>query len=191
MRSSSNVILYNVSSLYVEIIRGIPMLVLLLYIAFALTPIFVNLLNRIGIPISTRDIPNVVRAIGALAIGYGAFTAEIFRAGIQSIEKGQFEAASALGMSYFQTMRLVILPQAVRRILPALGNDFIAMVKDSSLVAILGVQDITQLTRLYYSSNFLYMQSLTMLAFMYLLLVVTLTRLVRWMEHRLQRAYAR
>lgn len=191
MRSSSNVILYNISSLYVEITRGIPMLVLLLYIAFALTPIFVNLLNRIGIPITTRDIPNVVRAIGALAIGYGAFTAEIFRAGIQSIEKGQFEAASALGMSYFQTMRLVILPQAVRRILPALGNDFIAMVKDSSLVAILGVQDITQLTRLYYSSNFLYMQSLTMLAFMYLLLVVSLTRLVRWMELRLQRAYAR
>ncbi len=191
MRSSSNVILYNIASLYVEITRGIPMLVLLLYIAFALTPLVVNALNRIGIPITTRDIPNVVRAIIALAIGYGAFTAEIFRAGIQSIEKGQFEAASALGMSYFQTMRLVILPQAVRRILPALGNDFIAMVKDSSLVAILGVQDLTQLTRLYYSGNFLYMQSLTMLAFMYLLLVVSLTRLVRWMERRLQRAYAR
>lgn len=191
MRSSSNIILYNIASFYVEIIRGIPMLVLLLYIAFALTPIFVDALNRVGVPISTRDIPNVVRAIVALAIGYGAFTAEIFRAGIQSIEKGQFEASSALGMSYFQTMRLIILPQAVRRILPALGNDFIAMVKDSSLVAILGVQDITQLTRLYYSANFLYMQSLTMLAFMYLLLVVTLTRLVRMMEHRLQRAYAR
>ena len=110
MRSSSNVIMYNISSLYVEIIRGIPMLVLLLYIAFALTPIFVNFLNLIGIPITTRDIPNVLRAIVALAIGYGAFTAEIFRAGIQSIEKGQFEAANALGMSYFQTMRLVILP---------------------------------------------------------------------------------
>jgi polar amino acid transport system permease protein len=191
MRSSSNVIAYNISSLYVEIVRGIPMLVLLLYIAFALTPLFVDFLNRIGIPISTRDIPNVVRAIAALAIGYGAFTAEIFRAGIQSIEKGQFEASSALGMSYFQTMRLIILPQAVRRILPALGNDFIAMVKDSSLVAILGVQDLTQLTRLYYSSNFLYMQSLTMLAFMYLLLVVSLTRVVRLMEVRLQRAYAR
>ena len=191
MRSSSNVIAYNIASLYVEVVRGIPMLVLLLYIAFALTPLFVNALNRVGVPISTRDIPNVVRAIAALAIGYGAFSAEIFRAGIQSIEKGQFEAASALGMSYFQLMRLVILPQAIRRILPALGNDFIAMVKDSSLVAILGVQDLTQLTRLYYSANFLYMQSLTMLAFMYLVLVVSLTRLVRFMEQRLQRAYAR
>src|SRR5690606_18277974 len=91
---------------------------------------------------------------------------------------------------YFQTMRLVVLPQAIRRILPALGNDFISMVKDSSLVAILGVQDLTQLTRLYYSSNFLYMQSLTMLAFMYLILVVLLTRLVRMMEASLHRAYA-
>ena len=191
MRSSSNVILYNIASFYVEIVRGVPMLVLLLYIAFALTPLAVLFLNRLGIPLSTRDVPAKPRAISPLAIGYGAFSAEIFRAGIQSIEKGQFEAASALGMSYFQTMRLIILPQAVRRVLPALGNDFIAMVKDSSLVAILGVQDLTQLTRLYYSGNFLYMQSLTMLAFIYLVLVVSLTRLVRLMETRLQRAYAR
>lgn len=186
MRTSSNPILYNIASFYVEIVRGIPMLVLLLYIAFALTPIFVRFLNVLGIPISTRDIPGVVRAMTALAIGYGAFSAEIFRAGIQSVEKGQHEAARALGMNYFQTMRLIVLPQAVRRVLPALGNDFIAMVKDSSLVAILGVQDMTQLTRLYYSGNFLYMQALTMLAFMYLVMIVLLTRVVRWMEHRLQ-----
>ena len=189
MRTSSNPILYNISSFYVEIVRGIPMLVLLLYIAFALTPLFVRFLNMIGIPISTRDIPGVMRAIAALAIGYGAFSAEIFRAGIQSIEPGQHEAARALGMNYFQTMRLIILPQAVRRVLPALGNDFIAMVKDSSLVAILGVQDLTQLTRLYYSSNFLYMQALTMLAFIYLVMVILLTRLVRYMERRLNSAY--
>lgn len=191
MRSSSHPFFYNLASLYVELIRGIPMLVLLLYVAFALTPILVSMLNRLGIPITTRDIPNELRAMVALAMGYGAFSAEIFRAGIQSIEHGQHEAARALGMGYFQTMRLVVLPQAIRRILPALGNDFISMVKDSSLVAILGIQDLTQLTRLYYSSNFLYMQSLTMLAFMYLILVVLLTRLVRLMEARLHRAYAR
>lgn len=191
MRSSSNRILFNIASFYVELTRGVPMLVLLLYVAFALTPIVVNMLNSIGIPISTRDIPGEMRAIAALAIGYGAFSAEIFRAGIQSVDHGQHEAARALGMGYFKTMRLVVLPQAIRRILPALGNDFIAMVKDSSLVAILGVQDLTQLTRLYYSGNFLYMQALTMLAFIYLVLVVLLTRLVRLMEARLQRAYAR
>lgn len=189
MRSSSNPFFYNFASFYVEIVRGIPMLVLLLYVAFALTPIVVNLLNQVGIPITTRDVPGHVRAIFALALGYGAFSAEIFRAGIQSIERGQYEAARALGMNYFQIMSRVILPQAVRRVLPALGNDFIAMVKDSSLVAILGVQDMTQLTRLYYSGNFLYMQSLTMLAFMYLIMVVMLTRLVRWMENRLHRGY--
>ncbi len=191
MRTASNPFLYNFASFYVEIMRGIPILVLLLYVAFALTSFIVAVFNSIGIPITTRSIPLELRAIIALALGYGAFSAEIFRAGIQSIERGQHEAAEALGMSYFQKMRLIILPQAVRRILPALGNDFIAMVKDSSLVAILGVQDLTQLTRLYYSANFLYMQSLTMLAFIYLLMVVLLTRGVRWMEGRLQRAYAR
>lgn len=191
MRSASHPFFYNLASLYVELVRGIPMLVLLLYVAFALTPIFVELLNSLGVPITTRGIPNEVRAMVALGLGYGAFSAEIFRAGIQSVEHGQHEAARALGMGYFQTMRFVVLPQAIRRILPALGNDFISMVKDSSLVAILGVQDLTQLTRLYYSGNFLYMQSLTMLAFMYLILVVLLTRLVRLMEARLHRAYAR
>lgn len=191
MRSSTNPFFYNIASFYVEIMRGIPILVLLLYVAFALTSFIVAVFNAIGIPITTRSIPLEVRAIIALALGYGAFSAEIFRAGIQSIERGQHEAAEALGMSYFQKMRLIILPQAIRRILPALGNDFIAMVKDSSLVAILGVQDLTQLTRLYYSANFLYMQSLTMLAFIYLIMVVLLTRFVRWMESRLQRAYVR
>lgn len=191
MRSSTNPFFYNIASFYVEIMRGIPILVLLLYVAFALTSFIVAVFNAIGIAITTRSIPLEVRAIIALALGYGAFSAEIFRAGIQSIERGQHEAAEALGMSYFQKMRLIILPQAIRRILPALGNDFIAMVKDSSLVAILGVQDLTQLTRLYYSANFLYMQSLTMLAFIYLIMVVLLTRFVRWMESRLQRAYVR
>ncbi len=191
MRSSSHPFFYNFASLYVELTRGVPMLVLLLYVAFALTPIAIQGLNSIGIPISTRDVPGEVRAMIALAIGYGAFSAEIFRAGIQSVEYGQHEAARALGMGYFKTMWLVVLPQAIRRILPALGNDFVSMVKDSSLVAILGVQDLTQLTRLYYSGNFLYMQSLTMLAFMYLVLVVLLTRLVRVMETQLHRAYSR
>lgn len=183
MRCSTNPILHNVSSFYVEVIRGIPMLVLLLYIAFALTPLLVHGLAAVGWKVS---IPNEARAIFALGLGYGAFSAEIFRSGIQSIARGQSEAASSLGLNYRQRMRFVILPQAVRNVLPALGNDFIAMVKDSSLVAVLGVQDMTQLTRLYFSSNFLYMQSLTTLATMYLLIVLLLTRGVRYMERRLR-----
>ena len=183
MRCSTNPILHNVSSFYVEAIRGIPMLVLLLYIAFALTPLLVNGLAALGWTVS---IPNAARAILALGLGYGAFSAEIFRSGIQSIGLGQSEAASSLGLNYRQRMRFIILPQAIRNVLPTLGNDFIAMIKDSSLVAVLGVQDMTQLTRLYFSSNFLYMQSLTTLAVMYLLIVLLLTRGVRYMEHRLR-----
>ncbi len=183
MRCSTNPILHNVASFYVEVVRGIPMLVLLLYIAFALTPLLVHGLAVLGWNVK---IPNEVRAVLALGLGYGAFSAEIFRSGIQSIGLGQSEAAHSLGLTYWQRMRFIILPQAVRNVLPALGNDFIAMVKDSSLVAVLGVQDMTQLTRLYFSSNFLYMQSLTTLATMYLLIVLLLTRGVRYMERRLR-----
>jgi polar amino acid transport system permease protein len=98
------------------------------------------------------------------------------------------EAARALGMSYFQAMRLVILPQAIRRVLPALGNDFVAMVKDSSLVSVLGVQDMTQLAKLYSASTFLFFQTYSILAFLYLVLTIMLTRAVRWLERKM-RAY--
>ncbi|MFZ4657867.1 MAG: amino acid ABC transporter permease [Caldilineaceae bacterium] len=213
MRTSSNPILYNIASFYVEVIRGVPMLVLLLYVAFVLAPpltpiftgianvfvtignVFVWFLQQLGLMVAPfTPVTNMAshwRAMIALGLGYAAFEAEIFRAGIQSIERGQHEAAGALGLNYFQTMRFIILPQAIRRVLPALGNDFIAMVKDSSLASVLGVQDMTQLAKLVAAGNFLYMQTLTMLAFIYLIMVVLLTRLVRWMEHRLQRVYVR
>lgn len=213
MRTSSNPVAYNIASFYVEVIRGVPMLVLLLYVAFVLAPPltpffrgianlfvwggnrFVWLFQQFGFAVApfspVETMANHWRAMIALGLGYAAFEAEIFRAGIQSIERGQHEAAKALGLSYFQTMRYVILPQAIRRVLPALGNDFIAMVKDSSLASVLGVQDMTQLAKLVAAGNFLYMQTLTMLAFIYLVMVVLLTRLVRWMEHRLQSVYVR
>jgi His/Glu/Gln/Arg/opine family amino acid ABC transporter permease subunit len=213
MRTSSNPILYNIASFYVEVIRGVPMLVLLLYVAFVLAPpltpifagianlfitignVFVWFLQQLGLMVApftpVTTMASHWRAMIALGLGYAAFEAEIFRAGIQSIERGQHEAAGALGLNYFQTMRFIILPQAIRRVLPALGNDFIAMVKDSSLASVLGVQDMTQLAKLVAAGNFLYMQTLTMLAFIYLIMVVLLTRLVRWMEHRLQRVYVR
>jgi polar amino acid transport system permease protein len=135
----------------------------------------------------TRDFPNEIRVIVGLAVAYGAFESEIFRAGIQSIEKGQMEAARALGMNYVQAMRYVILPQAIRRVLPALGNDFIAMLKDSSLVSVLGVEDITQNSKLYASSTFLFFQTYSILAFIYLTMTILLSRAVRAMENRLSR----
>jgi len=179
-RVSSNKIIFNVASFYVELVRGIPILVLLMYIAFVAVPIVADFFG-----FSTRDFPNELRVVLGLAVAYGAFESEIFRAGIQSIEKGQMEAARALGMNYFQAMRHIIIPQAVRRILPALGNDFVAMLKDSSLVSVLGVQDITQLTKLYAASTFLFFQSYSILAFIYLSMTVLLSRLVRTLEVKL------
>jgi polar amino acid transport system permease protein len=179
-RVSSNKIIFNVASFYVEVVRGVPILVLLMYIAFVAVPLVAELLG-----VRTRDFPNELRVILGLAIAYGAFESEIFRAGIQSIEKGQMEAARAVGMSYFQGMRYIILPQAIRRVLPALGNDFIAMLKDSSLVSVLGVQDITQLTKLYAASTFLFFQSYSILAFIYLSMTILLSRGVRALETRL------
>jgi ABC-type amino acid transport system permease subunit len=151
-----------------------------MYIAFVAVPLFAEFAG-----IRTRDIPNELRVVAGLAIAYGAFESEIFRAGIQSIEKGQMEAARALGMNYFQAMRHIILPQAIRRVLPALGNDFVAMLKDSSLVSVLGVEDITQITKLYAASTFLFFQAYSILAFIYLSMTVLLSRLVRSLENRL------
>lgn len=192
-RTSSNKLIYNLASFYVEVVRGIPMLVLLLYIAFVAVPLAMEGLNVLGEAIGSawlssltpRNFPNEWRVVLGLGIAYGAFESENFRAGIQSIERGQFEASRALGMSYWQTMRFVVLPQAIRRILPTLGNDFISMLKDSSLVSVLGVEDITQITKLYASSTFLFFQSYSILAFMYLTMTVLLSRAVRWMELRL------
>ncbi|MEE4195558.1 MAG: amino acid ABC transporter permease, partial [Anaerolineae bacterium] len=173
-RISDRVLPKNLSTLYVEIIRGIPMLVLIFFIALVLVPAFVRGSNALGLALfeagvlgennflstlSIRDIPMFARAVIALSLTYGAFLAEVFRAGIQSISKGQMEAARSQGMSYAQAMRYVILPQAIRNVLPALGNDFISMLKDSSLVSILAVRDITQTARLYAGHSFRFNES--------------------------------
>jgi polar amino acid transport system permease protein len=120
----------------------------------------------------------------SLAVTYGAFQAEIFRAGIQSIGRGQMEAARSLGMSYWQAMRYIILPQAIRNVLPALGNDFIAMVKDSSLVSVLAVRDITQVARLYAGRTFRFPESYTVLAVLYLTMTIILSLFVKLLEKR-------
>ncbi len=193
---SDFLVLRQVARFYIEIVRGIPMLVLLAYIAFVGTPAFVAIYNVVTSPlISTgvtsplvvRDVPFIWRTIIALMIGYSSFIAEIFRAGIQAVDQGQIEAAKALGLSRFQRFRLVVFPQAIRVILPPLSNDFIAMVKDSSLVSVLGVADISQLAKLYYSANFRYFETLSILAFIYLLLTIGLSLLLRQLESWMRR----
>ena len=200
-RISKSIVLNNLSRFYVEIIRGIPILVLIFFIALVGVPALVDSMNNFGFWLSERgldflgriftaftnqDISMNARAIAALAFTYGAYLAEIFRAGIQSIVRGQMEAARSLGMSYGQSMRYVILPQAVRNVLPALGNDFVAMVKDSSLVSVLAVRDITQVSRLYAGTTFRFREAYIILAVLYLTMTVILSLGVQFLERRLK-----
>jgi polar amino acid transport system permease protein len=203
LRLSGNRVLLEIATFYVEIIRGVPMLVLLYYIAFVGAPGLVDLINWIGRTLfdmgvthafaselasfSIRNLSFGTRAVIALVIGYSAFIAEVYRGGIESIEAGQGEAALSLGMTRWQTLSLVIFPQAFRRVLPPLGNDFIAMLKDSALVSVLGVQDITRLGDTYASSTFRFFETYNVVAFLYLLMTVALSLVVRGMERRMPR----
>ena len=201
-RISSNVFFKNLSTLYVELIRGVPMLVLIFFIAYVGVPAGVSLVNGLGkwltgvgltflgAPLAGVENNNVamnVRAIIALSVTYGAYLAEIFRAGIQSIGRGQMEAARAQGMSYWQAMRYIILPQAIKNVLPALGNDFISMLKDTSLVSVLAVRDITQIAKLYVGTSFRYNEAYIILAVLYLAMTVMLSTLVKFLEKRYQK----
>jgi polar amino acid transport system permease protein len=199
-RVSKNPIAYNLATLYVNVIRGVPILVQIFYVAFVIGPVLISVLNGLGTGLSgllgtenflaqatTQDISMLARVMIALAIAYGGFEAETFRAGIESIGRGQMEAARSLGMSYFQSMRYIILPQALRRVLPPLGNDFVSMVKDSSLVSVLGVRDITQEARLYAAASFRYPETYNTLAFLYLSITFTLSLGVKFLENRLSK----
>ena len=134
-----------------------------------------------------RDVSLLWRAIIALTIGYSAFIAEVFRAGILAVDKGQIEAAKALGLSGYQRFRLVVLPQAIRIILPPLGNDCVAMVKDSSLVSVLGVADITQMAKVYAAGSFRFFETYNIVAYTYLVMVIGLSLALRALERRLGR----
>lgn len=196
-RVSKNTAIFNLATLYVQIVRGIPMLVQIFYWAFVVFPLLIALVNLLGDtlapvlgtenPLATikpLDINLFWVVVIALAFAYGGYEAETFRAGIESIGKGQMEAARSLGMTYAQAMRYIVLPQAIRRVLPPLGNDLISMLKDSSLASVLGVRDITQEARLYASTTFRYVEAYNSLAFIYLTLTLTLSLLTRWIETR-------
>ncbi|WP_417413408.1 amino acid ABC transporter permease [Hoeflea sp.] len=197
MGLSKSLALRQIARFYVEIIRGIPILVLLFYIAFVGAPGFVAAWNGLMSPLigagfvdemKVRDVSLLWRAVIALTIGYSAFISEVFRAGILSVDEGQIEAAKALGLSPLQRFRFIVLPQAIRTILPPLGNDFIAMIKDSSLVSVLGVADLTQMGKVYASGSFRFFETYSIVAYVYLLLTVGLSLALRALEKRLRRA---
>jgi len=180
-RTSRNVVFQNVAITYIEFIRGVPILVLIFTISYAIVPAVAPLLGLGNNAISLQT-----RAIIALVLIYSAYIAEIFRAGIESIGHGQMEAARSLGMSHIQAMRYIILPQAVRNVLPALGNDLIALLKDTSLVSVLGVREITQISRLTVSSTFRYEETYFILTLFYLTMTLVLSLLLQWLQRRVR-----
>lgn len=160
------------AKVYVDVMRGTPLLIQIFIIYFALP-------NVIG----TRVDP-FVAAVAACSLNSGAYVAEIFRAGIQSISLGQMRAGLSLGMTYTQTMRYIVLPQAFRRIIPPLGNEFIAMLKDSSLVSVIGFEELTRSGQLIIAETYGTMEIWTTVAILYLAMTLSITRLVGWMEKR-------
>ncbi len=167
-RTSHTPWINTLASLYVEVIRGIPLLAQLFWIYYALSRFI-----KLG--------PHVSAVLG-LTICYGAYIGETFRAGIQSIPKGQMEAARALGLSRGQAMRYIIIPQAIRVILPPVGNEFIAMLKDSSLVSVLAISDLLRRGREYASRTFAYFETYTLVALVYLLMTLMFSRAVYYIE---------
>jgi polar amino acid transport system permease protein len=199
-RVSPSRVVREIATFWVEVVRGVPMLVILYYIAFIGAPGLVEAANFLLSPLirpgligalNIRDIDFSWRAIIALTLGYGAFISEIFRGGIESIHAGQWEAAFALGLRRGQVMVRIVLPQAVKNVLPPLGNEFVAMIKDSALVSALGVQDVTQMGKVYAASTFKFFETYNVVAFLYLFLTITLSLLVRLLESRLKRGMPR
>jgi polar amino acid transport system permease protein len=184
-RLSKNPIISGIASVYVEIVRGIPLLVQLLFWYFALP----SIIQQIGTTYNIQSMKEYLAdpiwmAIFGITFCYGAYMSEIYRAGIQSISKGQMEAARSLGMTHIQAMRYVIIPQAIRVILPPVGNEFISMLKDSSLVSVVAVADMTRRGREFMAANFIPIQTWVMIALLYLVLTLFSARIVTWIEKR-------
>jgi len=184
-RIADNPVIKFISSLYVEIVRGIPLLVQLIWWYFAAPVVIQSIGVALNIaPLAQYRANAIVLAIVGLVVCYGAYMSEIFRAGIQSIPRGQMEAARSLGMNYFQAMRHVILPQAMRVVLPPVGNEFIMLLKDTSLVSVVAVADLTRRGREFMSIHFNPIEVWTLIALVYLLMTLFSARVIARLEKR-------
>jgi len=171
-RISAVRIIRTLAAVYVEVIRGTPLLIQILFIYFGLA--------SLGLKIESRFAAGVT----ALSINSGAYVAEIVRAGIQSIDKGQMEAARSLGMSYLQAMRYVILPQAYRRIIPPLVNEFIMLIKDSSLLYAIGMMELTMRGQTVKARTFKDFEIFIAIAVIYFVMTFTLSKVAGFVEGR-------
>jgi polar amino acid transport system permease protein len=181
-RMSKNAWLKNIATFYIEVIRGIPVLVTIFMFGLVIVPWFMRL---IGVSPQSFFASNTFKTTVAVGLIYAAFIAEVFRAGIESVPIGQREAGMAVGLSRVKVFRLIVWPQALKNVFPALGNDLIALLKDSSLVSILAVREITQMTKLWTGRSFQFFAGFMILAAMYLALTVSLSLVLQWYERRL------
>ena len=161
---------------YVDLFRGTPLLMQIIFIYYALPYLGINL-------------PAIVAGIVALSVNSGAYVSEIFRAGIESIDKGQTEAARSLGMSYMQAMRYVVIPQTIKRVLPPLTNEFVALIKDSSLLSVIAIAELMRTAKEMMSWK-MNPSSLAAAAIIYLIITLPLTRYVSYMEKKLKKSEA-
>ncbi|MCI6003650.1 amino acid ABC transporter permease [Allisonella histaminiformans] len=161
-----------IATIYADCIRGTPLLVQIFLIYFAL-PMLIH-----------TQINPFVAAVTACAINSGAYVSEIFRAGIQAIDQGQFEAGRSLGLSWWQTMYYIILPQAFHNILPPLGNEFITMLKDSSLVSVIGFEELTRRGQLIIAQTYASFEIWMTVAALYLIMTLAIAKFVSFMEHK-------
>jgi polar amino acid transport system permease protein len=184
-RIAKNPVIRFISTLYVEVIRGVPLLVQLIWWYFA-APVVIQSLGRAlhFSPLANYRSSAIFLAVVGLVICYAAYMAEIFRAGIQSIPKGQMEAARSQGMSYLQAMRYIVLPQAFRVVLPPVGNEFIMLMKDTSLVSAVAVADLTRRGREFMAAHFNPIEVWTLVALLYLIMTLFSARLIAWLEKR-------
>jgi polar amino acid transport system permease protein len=169
-RLSHSGLIKVLSKIYVDVLRGIPLLVQIFFIYFGLGKIL--------------NLDRFLAGVIAIGVCYSAYLAEIIRAGIQAIHKGQYQAALSLGMTPYQTMRYVILPQSFRIIIPPVANEFIASLKDSSLVSIIGLRELTRAGREYYSQYFVDFHTWLVVGIIYLAMTLSLSRLVSFLEKK-------
>jgi polar amino acid transport system permease protein len=183
LRLSNHRILRYPAQAYIEFIRGTPMLVQIFFIFYALPQLGLRIPE---FPAFGPDFPRYVSGIIALSMNSGAYVAEIIRAGIQAVDKGQTEAARSLGMGGLMTMRRIVLPQAFKNILPALGNEFVTIIKESSIVSVIGIGELMYRTSTVYGNSFRHFESLIICALIYFVLTFSMSRLLGLMERRLR-----
>jgi polar amino acid transport system permease protein len=181
-RLSHNVIIKTLAIMYIDFIRGTPLLVQIFIIYFGIPNLLYMLTHQ------QHPIDAYVAAIAACGINSGAYVAEIVRAGIQSIDRGQMEAARSLGMTHNQAMKYIILPQAFKRIIPPLGNEFIAMLKDTSLLSAIGITELTRQGQLYIAITAAPFPVYAGVLLMYLVMTLSISRLVAFTERRLAKS---